>query len=302
MGEADFARADRNVLGHGAHHGINGLDDGICPSRAASSRLVERGPCGAGRANLKACLGGPRSTTAAGRMCQYDRAAANPTRFAPSPSNRGRQIRRRLVLGEVRRHPCAVHRLGGGPRPALAQRPGARLDHRRIRHAAALDPYAHRPRGHAPAAGRAHGGDPAADRPQPARGGRPRSAGRAPDHHRLRRAPGRRRHPHRVDHRRLGGAARCLNWEAAGHPPVPLATTSPPFPAASTAERPVLDLDYAEIRPPIPTPISCSPEPAASSRSRARLRARRSREPSSSTLLALARKGIGSSSTCRRWQ
>ena len=33
-------------------------------------------------------------------------------------------------------------------------------------------------------------------------------ARRAPDHHRLRRDPGRRRHPHRLDHRRLGRAAR----------------------------------------------------------------------------------------------
>ena len=40
-----------------------------------------------------------------------------------------------------------------------------------------------------------------------ARGGRPRSAGRAPDHARLRRDPGRRRHPHRRHFRRLGGAA-----------------------------------------------------------------------------------------------
>ncbi len=32
--------------------------------------------------------------------------------------------------------------------------------------------------------------------------------GEQPDHHRLRRDPGRRRHPHRLDHRRLGGARR----------------------------------------------------------------------------------------------
>ena len=37
-------------------------------------------------------------------------------------------------------------------------------------------------------------------------------AGRTADHHRLRRDPGRRRHPHRLDHRRLGGAADCLAW------------------------------------------------------------------------------------------
>ena len=41
-----------------------------------------------------------------------------------------------------------------------------------------------------------------------ARRRRSRSARRAPDHGRLRRDPGRRRHPHRLDHRRLGGAGR----------------------------------------------------------------------------------------------
>ena len=41
-----------------------------------------------------------------------------------------------------------------------------------------------------------------------ARRRRPRSARRAPDHRRLRRDPGRWRHPHRLDHRRLGGAGR----------------------------------------------------------------------------------------------
>ena len=40
----------------------------------------------------------------------------------------------------------------------------------------------------------------------PALGRRPQGAGRAPDHHRLRRHPGRRRHAHRLDHRRLDRA------------------------------------------------------------------------------------------------
>ena len=43
---------------------------------------------------------------------------------------------------------------------------------------------------------------------QPAHRCRSQSAGRAPDHHRLRRHPGRRRHPHRLDHRRLDRAVR----------------------------------------------------------------------------------------------
>ena len=48
-----------------------------------------------------------------------------------------------------------------------------------------------------------HPGDPAPDRPQPARGDRSRRARRAPDPDRLRRAAGRWRHPHRRDHRQL---------------------------------------------------------------------------------------------------
>ncbi len=48
--------------------------------------------------------------------------------------------------------------------------------------------------------------------PLDARGGRSQGLGRAPDHPRLRCRPGRRRHPHRRDHRRLGGPE-------AGHPP-----------------------------------------------------------------------------------
>ena len=54
---------------------------------------------------------------------------------------------------------------------------------------------------------RAHGRDPAPDRPLAARRGRLRGARRAHDLRRLRRAPGRRRHALRVDHRRHGRAA-----------------------------------------------------------------------------------------------
>ncbi len=80
------------------------------------------------------------------------------------------------------------------------------LGHRRIRHAAALDPNPHRPRGGARPAERAHPGNPAADRAQPARGDRSRRTRRAPDPHRLRCAAGRWRHPHRRRHRQLCGA------------------------------------------------------------------------------------------------
>ena len=53
---------------------------------------------------------------------------------------------------------------------------------------------------------RPHAGDPAADRPQPARGDGPQGARRDDDHARLRRAERRWRHALRLDHRRLGRA------------------------------------------------------------------------------------------------
>ena len=53
-----------------------------------------------------------------------------------------------------------------------------------------------------------HAGDPAPDRPQPARGHRSCRARRAHDPDRLRRAAGRRRHALRVDHRRVRRARR----------------------------------------------------------------------------------------------
>ena len=55
---------------------------------------------------------------------------------------------------------------------------------------------------------RPHRRNPAPDRTLAAHRGRSRGARREADHHRLRRDPGRWRHPHRLDHRRLGRAAR----------------------------------------------------------------------------------------------
>ena len=74
-------------------------------------------------------------------------------------------------------------------------------------------------------------------------------AGRAPDQHRLRRAAGRRRHPHRRDHRRLGGAALRLRAADQGRQarrPTRSPARSPPCRAACGEGTPVLDLDYAE--------------------------------------------------------
>ena len=109
---------------------------------------------------------------------------------------------------------------------------------------------AQRPRGGAGQAVRAHAGDPAADRALAARGHRPRDDGRGADHRRLRRAPGRRRHAHRVDLRRLRRAARRVlaprrrrrRWRA--HPLTD--TVRARSRSASSTRSPYLDLDYSE--------------------------------------------------------
>ena len=80
------------------------------------------------------------------------------------------QARRRLGAGGVRRHAGAVHRERRGERAAVPARQGPGLDHRRVRHAAARHAHAHRARGGARQADRAHPGDPAPDRPLAARG------------------------------------------------------------------------------------------------------------------------------------
>ena len=96
-------------------------------------------------------------------------------------------------------------------------------------------------------------------------------AGRAPGDPRLRRAPGRRRHAHRLDHRRLrrpaprpGEAGRI----AALCPGCPCASRWPRCPAASSAARPCSISTMSRTAAPRPTPTSCSRPRAASSRSR----------------------------------
>ena len=91
--------------------------------------------------------------------------------------------------------------------PGFPARPRPGLGDGRVRHAAPGHPHPRPARGGGGQAVRPQPGDPAPDRPLAARRHRPEGAGRAPVHPRLRRDPGRRRHPHRRDHRRLGGAA-----------------------------------------------------------------------------------------------
>ena len=104
--------------------------------------------------------------------------------------------------------PGAVHGVDRRGRAPLDAGPRHRLGDRRVLDAAGLVARARAARGQGRPAVGPQPGDPAADRPGAAVGVRHAGAGRAPGHRRLRRAPGRRRHPHRVDLRRLRGAAR----------------------------------------------------------------------------------------------
>src|ERR1700737_1754159 len=88
---------------------------------------------------------------------------------------------------------------------------GARRGPGRIRQAAPGPPGAPPPRGVRRQAKRPHRRNPAPDRPLLARDARPRGTRRTPDYGRLRRAAGRWRHPHRLDHWRMGGSGR-LHW------------------------------------------------------------------------------------------
>ena len=149
---------------------------------------------------------------------------------------------------------CCAPRLGRGAGAAVPAQYRARLGHRRIRHAAALDPYPHRPRGGARQAERPHPGDPAADRPQPARGHRSGGARRAADPHRLRCAAGRWRHPHR--RRSPAAMSRCIRrwrgWSSAGLlPALPLPTASRRSRAASSPARPCSTSIMPRIRQPM---------------------------------------------------
>ena len=88
--------------------------------------------------------------------------------------DRLRPPRRGLLPHTHGRHGSAVRGERGGAGARLPARLGPGLGDGGIRHAAARHPYARGPRGRARQAIRPHPGDPAPDRPQPARGGGPR--------------------------------------------------------------------------------------------------------------------------------
>src|SRR5438445_6709850 len=144
------------------------------------------GPNGCGRARRAPCRWPPRGGAPAG---QAD-ARLPPARRGVGADRGG------LDAGRV-------HGDRAGERPALPARPGPGLGHGGVRHAAAQRGRAHRAR--APRPGRAHARDPAPGRAESPRGRGYDRARRALDPDRLRRAPGRRRDAHRVDHRRLRG-------------------------------------------------------------------------------------------------
>ena len=159
------------------------------------------------------------------------------------------QARRRLGAGRRRRHARAVHGERRGGRAGVPEGQGPRLDHRRVRDAAALD------------ATRARGARPPRASSRDAR--RRSSAwsaaslravadlaalGERTDAHRLRRAAGGRRHALRVDHRRVRRARRRDRvCEAQG-----LVTGEPlrdhvaAVSVGIVGGAPLLDLDYAE--------------------------------------------------------
>ena len=133
--------------------------------------------------------------------------APQPTPAGPAPHRQDHPQfhppRRRLGADRNGRHPRAMHRLGRRKPAALPARQGPGLGDRRIRHAAALDAHRSAREAAKGKTDRPHPGNPAPDRPQPAPPSPTSRPRRTPDHPRLRRAAGRRRHPLRLDHRRL---------------------------------------------------------------------------------------------------
>ena len=132
--------------------------------------------------------------------------AATTAQRGPAPGldrPRVRTDRHRLVPVRAGRDAGDLHRVGVGKGAALARGQGPRLGHLRVRDAPRVDRRAQGARLQARAPRRAVDRDPAADRARTARRRRPERAAGPLRLCRLRRAPGRRRHALRLDHRRL---------------------------------------------------------------------------------------------------
>ena len=128
------------------------------------------------------------------------------------------------------------------------------------------------------------------DRPLPAGRRRPGEARRADDDRGLRRAPGRRRHALRLDHRRLRRPRRRADGRRAGAARSSARSRRSPW-ASSMASR-CSTSTTRRIPTPRSTSTSSAPMPARTSSCRARPRARRSTVPGVDALLDLADTGL----------
>ena len=126
-------------------------------------------------------------------------------------------------------------------RPALDARQRQGLGHRRVLDAARIVARARRSRGGARQAERSHGRDPTPDRPVAAGRVRHDAARRTSGGRRLRRAAGRRRHPHGQHLRRLSRVARradpCHPARLDQHPSACTRSAPRSASASSTASR-----------------------------------------------------------------
>ena len=184
----------------------------------------------AGRRQGSRHAGRPRRSAAAAReesgvgtIDSHD--AIRPTTRQPAPRHHAHARTTSMhaegsVLIEAGRTQGDLHGERRGPRAAVPAQHRQGLGDRRVRHAAARHQHAHAARGVAGQGRRPHAGDSAADRPIAAGGDEPAGARRAHDLDRLRRHPGRRRHAHGVDHRRVrrAGAGAREAARARRHP------------------------------------------------------------------------------------
>ena len=205
---APLARQVEHVLG------TRGLDSPrrgegaygfLCTGDPRRSARTARASCSCRSATVEQV----RSALASAGRSRHDRdarAQRRPRSERPAAGHDRAGLRAdgdRLGADLVRRDARDLHRVDPGVRAALDGRPRPRLGHRRVRDAARLDGRAQGARRHQGPPRRPHRRDPAPDRPLAARRRRLRRARRAHDLRRLRRPDGRRRHPLRVDHRRL---------------------------------------------------------------------------------------------------
>ena len=159
------------------------------------ARAVPPAPADRGRAGRPGDAAGGRMSRADGRGPEDLRTIEIEPDFIPSAS--GSAL---FTIGSTRLICTAM--VEESVPPWMRGR-GTRLGHVRVRDAAGVDVGAEVARREPRPRRRAHGRDPAPGRPVAALGGRLQGAGRAHGVDRLRRHPGRRRHPLRSDLRRL---------------------------------------------------------------------------------------------------